>query len=94
MPLIRMELNPEAVLFLETECLPEEVEAFHVCARLIRRDPINHSDLWKGPTNSRYAIRSFRFGGCRAFFHYRMTGSRRTDLITVTTCKRIPFPKA
>jgi len=93
MPLIRMELLAEVLLFLATECLPEEVDAFSVCARLVREDPIAHSDVWKGRTSSRYVCRSFRFGGCRAFFQYHMTGDRRTDLIKVGSCKRIPHQR-
>ncbi len=94
MPLIKMELLAEARLFLETECLPEEIDAFRVCAMLVREDPIAHSDVWKGRSTSRFVFRSFRFGGCRAFFQYQMTGDRRTDIIKVGSCKRIPHQRS
>ena len=83
-----MELAPAVVLFLEAECLREEVEAFLVCKRLIQEDPIKYSQPYLGPTDHPSTLRYFRFGGCLALFEYRWTGDSRTDLIRVLACRR------
>ncbi|MEX2213868.1 MAG: hypothetical protein WD768_07060 [Phycisphaeraceae bacterium] len=88
MPLIKMEVAISGKIFLATEAMPEEREAFRVASQLVREDPIANSELYRGKTDSKYALRFFRFGGCVAYFHYIMTGDPQTDLIRVASCKR------
>ena len=85
---IKVGLSDEVKLFLETECFPEELEAFKVCVRLVVKDPIEYSQPYTGPTNAPYMLRWFRFGGCWAMFEYWWTGDVNTDRIQFTVCRR------
>lgn len=86
--LIRFELTEEVALFLETECLSEEVDAFWANVEAIRDDPIDNSQPFLGRTNRPRLLRYFRFGGCIALFEYHWTGEEDTDLIRVVGCTR------
>ena len=90
---IKVELSDAVGLFLNTECLLEEREAFVVCVRLLAKDPesvIEHSQVYRGRTRQSPAPRFFRFGGCLAYFHYYWTGDPKTDRIRIETCRRVP----
>lgn len=91
---IKAVLSKDALLFLDTECMSEEREAFFLALSFVQEDPLEYSRLYLGPARAKYTLRCFRFGGCVAYFHYFITGERETDLIRVLTCRRVPHPDA
>lgn len=84
----KVEQHPEVTRFLGVACSGREIAEYRERLRDVADDPIGNSTAWRDPTLSRFMLRSFRFGACRAIFGL----DRSRTVIRVRKCLRLSKP--
>jgi len=84
----KVEQHPDVTRFLGAACSAREVAEYRELLRDVADDPIGNSTAWRDPTLSRFMLRSFRFGACRAIFGF----NRLRTVIRVRKCLRLSNP--